>query len=166
MLETMRFFYRVTLNAYCSCPRPVEVEGLCVFDKRVILFGSEGSAKIFSSELRVSQPKHWHTQAGISQMSQSQQRFSQHSTNLASRTMVPSERGGRKAGFLAKHPGGQIAPAAGMLPIPNTETFLLCYPFSKIFFHKRHLFYLEHPAPQILQYDRGKKRGNAAGPDR
>ena len=24
----MRFFYRVTLNAYCSCPRPVEVEGL------------------------------------------------------------------------------------------------------------------------------------------
>ena len=49
----MRFFYRVTLNAYCSCPRPVEVEGLCVFDKRVILFGSEGSAKIFSSKVRV-----------------------------------------------------------------------------------------------------------------
>jgi len=49
----MRFFYRVTLNAYCSCPRPVEVEGLCVFDKRVILFGSEGNAKIFSSEMRV-----------------------------------------------------------------------------------------------------------------
>ena len=49
----MRFFYRVTLNAYCSCPRPVEVEGLCVFDKRVILFGSEGNAKIFSSKVRV-----------------------------------------------------------------------------------------------------------------
>ncbi len=49
----MRFFYRVTLNAYCSCPRPVEVEGLCVFDKRVILFGSEGNAKIFSSKLRI-----------------------------------------------------------------------------------------------------------------
>ena len=49
----MRFFYRVTLNAYCSCPRPIEVEGLCVFDKRVILFGSEGNAKIFSSEMRV-----------------------------------------------------------------------------------------------------------------
>jgi len=48
----MRFFYRVTLNAYCSCPRPVEVEGLCVFDKRVILFGSEGGAKIFSSQYR------------------------------------------------------------------------------------------------------------------
>ena len=45
----LRYFYRVTLNAYCGCPRPVEVEGLCVFDKRVILFGSEGNAKIFSS---------------------------------------------------------------------------------------------------------------------
>ena len=52
----MRFFYRVTLNAYCSCPRPIEVEGLCVFDKRAILFGSEGNAKIFSSELRTGEP--------------------------------------------------------------------------------------------------------------
>lgn len=49
----LRFFYRVTLNAYCSHPRPVEVEGLCVFDKRVVLFGSEGSAKIFSSRMKV-----------------------------------------------------------------------------------------------------------------
>lgn len=49
----MRYFYRVTLNAYCSCARPVEVEGLCVFDKRVILFGSEGNAKIFSSQVHV-----------------------------------------------------------------------------------------------------------------
>ena len=49
----IRYFYRITLNAYCSCPRPVEVEGLCVFDKRVILFGSEGSAKVFSSQVRV-----------------------------------------------------------------------------------------------------------------
>ena len=32
------------------------MEGLCVFDKRVILFGSEGNAKIFSSELRVGEP--------------------------------------------------------------------------------------------------------------
>jgi len=45
----MRYFYRVTLNAYCAGPRPVEVEGLCVFDKRVILFGSEGNARSFSS---------------------------------------------------------------------------------------------------------------------
>lgn len=46
----MRFFYNVTLQAYTSCPAPVTVEGLCVFDKRAILFGSEGSAKIFSSD--------------------------------------------------------------------------------------------------------------------
>ena len=30
--------------------------GLCVFDKRAILFGSEGNAKIFSSEMRVGEP--------------------------------------------------------------------------------------------------------------
>ena len=46
----MRFFYHVTLQAYLSCPVPVTVEGLCVFDKRAILFGSEGNAKIFSSD--------------------------------------------------------------------------------------------------------------------
>ena len=46
----MRFFYNVTLQAYTSCPAPVTVEGLCVFDKRAILFGSEGNAKIFSSQ--------------------------------------------------------------------------------------------------------------------
>ncbi len=39
----MRFFYSVTLQAYLSCPAPVTVEGLCVFDKRAILFGSEGN---------------------------------------------------------------------------------------------------------------------------
>ena len=49
----MRFFYRVTLSAYCTSARPIEVEGLCVFDKRVILFGSEGSAHIFSSHTRL-----------------------------------------------------------------------------------------------------------------
>ena len=52
----LRFFYCVTLQAYLSSPIPVPVEGLCVFDKRVILFGSEGNAKIFSSELREGGP--------------------------------------------------------------------------------------------------------------
>ncbi len=52
----MRFFYSVSLQAYLSSPVPVTVEGLCVFDKRVILFGSEGNAKIFSSELRTGEP--------------------------------------------------------------------------------------------------------------
>lgn len=45
----VRYFYRVTADAFVGAVRPVEICGLCVFDKRVILFGSEGSAKIFSS---------------------------------------------------------------------------------------------------------------------
>ena len=52
----MRFFYAVTLQAYLSSPVPVTVEGQCVFDKRVMLCGSEGNAKIFSSELRTGEP--------------------------------------------------------------------------------------------------------------
>lgn len=46
----MRFFYKVTLQAYTGTPRYTDAEGLCVFDKRCILFGSEGNAKIFSSD--------------------------------------------------------------------------------------------------------------------
>ena len=30
----MRYFYRVTLNAYCSCPRPVEVD---VLDRKSVV---------------------------------------------------------------------------------------------------------------------------------
>lgn len=52
----LRFFYCVTLQAYLTSPIPVPVEGLCVFDKRVILFGSEGNAKIFSSAARAGAP--------------------------------------------------------------------------------------------------------------
>jgi hypothetical protein len=52
----MRFFYHVTLQAYLSGPVPVTVEGLCVFDKRTILYGSEGAAKIFSSQTRIDGP--------------------------------------------------------------------------------------------------------------
>ena len=52
----MRFFYRVTLQVGTGTPRCTEAEGLCVFDKRAILFGSEGSAKIFSSKFRSGEP--------------------------------------------------------------------------------------------------------------
>ena len=52
----MRFFYRVTLQVCTGTPRYTEAEGLCVFDKRCILFGSEGSAKIFSSKFRSGEP--------------------------------------------------------------------------------------------------------------
>ena len=52
----VRYYYRVTADAFIGAARPVEVCGLCVFDKRVILFGSEGSAKIFSSKFRSGEP--------------------------------------------------------------------------------------------------------------
>lgn len=40
-------FYRVTGEAF---PGGQSVTGLCIFDKRVMLFGSEGSVKTFSSD--------------------------------------------------------------------------------------------------------------------
>ena len=46
----VRYFYRVTADAFVGTARPVSISGLAVFDKRAILFGSEGSAKVFSSK--------------------------------------------------------------------------------------------------------------------
>ena len=45
----LRYFYKVTGDAFTLGSKPVQISGLCVFDKRVILFGSEGNAKIFTS---------------------------------------------------------------------------------------------------------------------
>ena len=45
----IRYYYRITAEAFVGGSRPAESCGLAVFDKRVLLFGSEGSAKIFSS---------------------------------------------------------------------------------------------------------------------
>ena len=44
-----RYFYKVKGEAYSLSNKCNEISGLAVFDKRVILFGSEGNAKIFSS---------------------------------------------------------------------------------------------------------------------
>ena len=48
----LRFFYRICAEAFTagSCVRPTPVTGLAVFDKRCMLFGSQGTAKIFNSE--------------------------------------------------------------------------------------------------------------------
>lgn len=46
----VRFFYRVVVEASCPGGRPQIIDGLAVFDKRAILFGSEGGARIFSSK--------------------------------------------------------------------------------------------------------------------
>ncbi len=50
----IRYFYKITADVFCGVGRPSEVTGLSTFDKRVILFGSEGNAKIFGSNTNVS----------------------------------------------------------------------------------------------------------------
>ena len=45
----IRFYYRITLQAMTGGTHYTEVEGLAAFDKRVVLFGSESNAKVFSS---------------------------------------------------------------------------------------------------------------------
>ena len=46
----MRFFYRVTAEAAAGCARFATITGLAVFDKRCILFGSEGRSRRFTSD--------------------------------------------------------------------------------------------------------------------
>ena len=46
----VRFFYRITVEASTTIGCPRLLSGLAVFDKRCILFGSEGGARIFSSK--------------------------------------------------------------------------------------------------------------------
>lgn len=48
----LRFFFRVTLDVFTGIGRPARVEGVATFDKKVILFGSEGNAKTFRSKYR------------------------------------------------------------------------------------------------------------------
>ena len=45
----MRFYCRVILQAVNNGMRATESEGLATFDKRVMLFGGESRAKVFSS---------------------------------------------------------------------------------------------------------------------
>lgn len=45
----IRYFYKVRAEAYSLVNGAADITGLAVFDKRVLLFGSESSAKIFSS---------------------------------------------------------------------------------------------------------------------
>lgn len=46
------FFFSVTLDVFSSpATAPQQVEGLCISDKKVILYGSEGSVRVFSSDM-------------------------------------------------------------------------------------------------------------------
>ncbi len=47
----MTFFFDITLDLYTSPgTSPTQAEGLAIFSKKVILFGSDGSVKVFTSE--------------------------------------------------------------------------------------------------------------------
>lgn len=46
----LKFFFKITLDVFLGIGRPCQVEGLATFDKKVILFGSEGNAKVFESK--------------------------------------------------------------------------------------------------------------------
>lgn len=46
----LSFFYRAVMELSSGTSRPLVVEGLAVFTKRSVLFGSEGTAKTFSSD--------------------------------------------------------------------------------------------------------------------
>ena len=48
----LRFFFKITLDVSCNLTKPTRIEGLAVYDKKVVLFGSEGNAKIFSSKYK------------------------------------------------------------------------------------------------------------------
>lgn len=48
----IKYFFRITLDVFLGVSRPQQVEGLATFDKKVILFGSEGRAKKFSSKFK------------------------------------------------------------------------------------------------------------------
>lgn len=57
----LKYFFKVTLQVFTGSANPTTVDGLATFNKRVILFGSEGNAKIFSSKYKQNQfdPQMW-----------------------------------------------------------------------------------------------------------
>lgn len=48
----LKYFFKITLSVYQGLGKPTTVEGLAAFSKRVILFGSEGNAKVFESKYK------------------------------------------------------------------------------------------------------------------
>lgn len=50
----IKFFYRITADAFLCAGRPHEVCGLATYDKRVILYGSEGNVRVFNSKFGAS----------------------------------------------------------------------------------------------------------------
>lgn len=49
----LKFFVRATLEVFTGVCNPTTVYGLTTYDKRVILFGSEGNSKVFKSDFNL-----------------------------------------------------------------------------------------------------------------
>lgn len=49
----INFYFRICLEVGCGIGRPDYIEGLATYTKKVILFGSEGSAYVFTSSYRM-----------------------------------------------------------------------------------------------------------------
>lgn len=45
----IKFFINVTLEVFCSLSTPTEITGLTTYDKRILLYGGEGSSKTYTS---------------------------------------------------------------------------------------------------------------------
>lgn len=55
----MTFFFDITLEVYASgCSIPQTINGLAIYCKRVVLYGSEGNSKTFSSDKKVKCEEH------------------------------------------------------------------------------------------------------------
>ena len=52
----LTFYYKVLADVMVGTLRPTTVYGLAIFSKRVMLYGSEGSAKIFTSRVNADGP--------------------------------------------------------------------------------------------------------------
>lgn len=48
----LKFFFKITLDVFTGVCAPTRVAGLATYDKKVVLFGSEGNAKVFSSQFK------------------------------------------------------------------------------------------------------------------
>ncbi|MDD5952636.1 MAG: hypothetical protein PUC32_03130 [Oscillospiraceae bacterium] len=52
----MTFFFDVCVDVFCSLTNyPISIDGIAIFNKKVILYGSEGNVKIFNSDMEPEQ---------------------------------------------------------------------------------------------------------------
>jgi len=47
----LHYYYRITAEAYTQESRPILIEGVATYEKRLMLFGGEGHAHIFTSQM-------------------------------------------------------------------------------------------------------------------